>query len=116
MRSYGPKPGSALAEPFERLKSAVRFRLRLTPKGGRDALEGWAADASGKMYLKARVSAPPEDGKANASLTALLARELDVAKSAIRIVSGETSRLKRIEIAGNTEALAQKLQEFGNRT
>ena len=116
MRSCGPKPGSALAEPFERLKSAVRFRLRLTPKGGRDALEGWAADATGKMHLKARVSAPSEDGKANKALVELLAKKFNCAKSAIRIVSGETSRLKRIEIAGNTEALAQKLQEFGNRT
>jgi len=108
--------GSALAEPFERLASAVRLHVRLTPRGGDNAIDGWATDSSGKAHLKVRVSAPPEDGKANQALIELLAKKFNCAKSAVRIVSGETSRLKRVEIAGNTDALAQKLQEFGNRT
>jgi len=105
-----------LAEPFERLDCAVRFHVRLTPKGGRDAIDGWAADATGKTHLQARVSAPPEDGKANRALVELLAKKFNCAKSAIHIVSGETSRLKRVEIAGNTDVLAQTLQRLGNRT
>jgi len=47
---------------------AMRFRVRLTPKGGRDAIEGWWTDGAGRAALKARVAAPPEDGKANTAL------------------------------------------------
>ena len=105
-----------MAEPFERLDRAVRFHVRLTPKGGRDAIDGWAADAAGRTHLQARVSVPPQDGSANKALIELLAKKFNCAKSAVRIVSGETSRLKRVEIAGNTDVLAQTLQGFGNRT
>ena len=77
--------------------SNVRFAVRLTPKGGRDRVEGWAIDSGGRRYLKARVSAPPEDGKANEALVCLLAKALNVGKSKVRIVSGTTSRMKTIE-------------------
>jgi len=74
----------------------VRFHVRLTPKGGRDAIDGWM-EQNGKRWLKARVSAPPEDGKANEALVRLIAKTLGVAKSKVRIVSGETSRMKLLE-------------------
>jgi len=86
----------------------MRFRVRLTPKGGRDAIDGWWTDASGRA-LKARVAAPPEDGKANAALIGLLARTLDVRKSDVRIASGAASRLKMIEVAGDDALLAARL-------
>jgi uncharacterized protein (TIGR00251 family) len=75
----------------------IRFAVRLTPKGGRDSVEGWTLDSDGKRYLKARVSAPPQDGKANEALIRLLAKTLSIGKSKLRIVSGETSRIKMIE-------------------
>ncbi len=97
-----------------RLKpDGVQFRLRLTPRGGRDAIDGWALDAESKAHLKARVSAIAEDGKANKALIALLAKTFGVAKSSIRIASGETARLKTIEIAGDGAALALKLEALG---
>jgi uncharacterized protein (TIGR00251 family) len=83
-----------------------RFAVRLTPKGGRDSVEGWAAGADGKPYLKARVSAPPEDGKANEALVRLLAKALDVGKTKVRIVSGMSSRVKMIEVKGDPSRLA----------
>ncbi len=91
----------------------VGFRVRLTPKGGRDAIDGWTAGADGSEYLKCRVSAPPEDGKANAALVALLAKALGVAKSAIRIAAGEPARLKSIHIVPAPAALARRLETLG---
>ena len=91
---------------------AVSFHVRLTPKGGRDAVEGWEQACDGSEHLKARVRAVPEDGKANTALIALLADTLAVPKSAIRIASGATSRLKRVEVAGDAAKLAARLEEF----
>ncbi|MET0337968.1 MAG: DUF167 family protein [Caulobacter sp.] len=79
---------------------AARIAIRLTPRGGRDRIDGWDRDGEGRPYLKARVSAPPEDGKANAALVVLLAKALGVPKSAVKIASGQTARLKQIEIEG----------------
>ena len=89
---------------------SLSFRLRLTPRGGRDAIDGWARGADGQEQLNARVSVPPEDGKANAALIALLSKALGVARSRIRIAAGETARLKTIEISPATDALVARLQ------
>lgn len=91
----------------------ISFQVRLTPKGRRDAVEGWAESADGTVHLKARVRAVPEDGKANTALVALLAATLDVPKSAIRIASGATARLKRVEIAGKAALLTARLEGLG---
>ncbi|MDG2521142.1 DUF167 family protein [Caulobacter segnis] len=79
---------------------AARIAVRLTPRGGRDRIDGWDKDGDGRPFLKARVSAPPEDGKANAALVVLIAKSLGVPKSAVTIASGQTARLKQIEIEG----------------
>lgn len=63
-------------------------------------MEGWAADPAGRPFLKVRVAAAAADGAANASLTALVAKALKRPKSAVRIASGETARLKTLEIEG----------------
>ena len=71
------------------------LRVRLTPKGGRDALSGYE-----KGILTARVAAAPVDGAANRALIALLAKKLDIAKSRIAFQSGESSRDKALRIEG----------------
>ena len=81
-----------------------RLRVRLTPGGGADRIDGLATDADGLPYLKARVRAAPEDGKANAALEALIAKALGVAKGKVSVVRGHTARLKTLEIEGATEA------------
>ena len=78
----------------------ARLAVRVTPKGGRDAVDGWATGADGRSYLKVRVAAPPADGAANAALLALLAKRRKRPKSALAVVSGETARLKVIEFDG----------------
>ena len=77
-----------------------RLTVRVTPRGGRDAVEGWAVDADGRPVLKLRVAAAAADGAANAAVIALVARGLKLPKSAVRIASGHTARIKRLEIEG----------------
>ena len=90
----------------------LRLRVRLTPRGGRDHIEGWVA-AGEERLLKVRVAAPPAEGAANAALVALLAKSLGVPKSAVAIVAGTTSRLKTVEIAGDAAGLSARLETLG---
>lgn len=82
----------------------MRLTIRVTPRGGRDAVEGWSRDEADRPVLKLRVAAAAADGAANAAVTALLAKTLKLPKSAVRIARGETARLKQIEIDGLDEA------------
>ena len=77
----------------------VVFAVRVSPRASRNAIEGAHQGA-----LKVRLTAPPVDNRANDALRRLLAERLNVAISAVRIVAGEKSRTKRIEIAGITRA------------
>ncbi len=98
---------------WRRRDDGVSFLLRLTPKGGRDAVDGWSAGADGAELLKARVASPPEDGKANAALIALLAKTLAVPKTTIAIVAGETSRIKTIHLAAPPPDSIRRLETIG---
>lgn len=78
----------------------LRLHVRLTPRGGRDAVDGWATDADGRPYLKVRVAAPPVDGEANAALEKAMTKALRRFGARVRIVAGERARLKQVEIDG----------------
>ena len=78
----------------------LRLFVRLTPRGGRDAIDGWAKDSEGRPYLKMRVAAPPVDGAANAALEKLVARTLKPYGASVRIASGERARLKQLDVHG----------------
>ena len=78
----------------------ARLAVRLTPRGGRDRIDGWTTDEAGRRVLKARVAAPPVEGEANAALIRLIAKTLGRPRSAVRIVSGESARIKQVEIEG----------------
>ncbi len=88
--------------------------MRLTPSGGADRIDGWVCDADGKFYLKARVRAAPEDGKANAALEALIAKALGFAKGRVSVARGVSARMKVLEIEGAGEAeVAAFVARFG---
>lgn len=76
----------------------------MTPKGGRDAVDGWSADEAGRPVLQVRVSAAASDGAANAAVVALVAKSLKLPKSAVRVASGAAARVKRLEVEGANEA------------
>ena len=98
-----------MAEPWAAEAGGVALWLRLTPKGGRDMLEGVETLADGRAVLKARVRAAPEDGKANAALTRLVADELGVPASGVSIVSGHTARVKKLFVAGEPASILAAL-------
>jgi uncharacterized protein YggU (UPF0235/DUF167 family) len=82
--------------------------VRVTPRGGRDAVEGWVRDDAGRVALKVRVAAAAADGQANAAVIALLAKALGLPKSSLLLVAGQTARLKRfaVEDAGEADLAA----------
>jgi len=95
--------------------SGVRLRVRVTPRAGRDRLEG-VIDLPGGPAVKIAVSAPPEDGKANAAVCKLLAKFLRTAKSNIAVAAGATARNKQVEIAGDGASLAAVLDAWAAAT
>ncbi len=83
---------------------AVSFAVRVTVRASRDAIEGEWQGA-----LKVRLSAPPVENRANEALCRLLAQSLKIPVSAVRIVSGERSRTKRVEVRGATAGEVRQL-------
>ncbi|WP_312947010.1 DUF167 domain-containing protein [Agrobacterium sp.] len=98
--------------PWTAFNDHLRLSVRLTPNGGRDVLEKLETSADDDVVLKARVSAVPENGKANKALIALLAKSLRVPKSTISFISGETARKKILRIDADPEDLIIKLEKL----
>jgi uncharacterized protein (TIGR00251 family) len=82
----------------------VTLRLHIQPGAKKTEVVGMHGEA-----LKIRLAAPPVDGKANACLIAFLAAQLGVARSAVRLVSGESSRAKRVHVGGLAATAAKVL-------
>ncbi|MBY5366093.1 DUF167 domain-containing protein [Rhizobium sp. WSM1274] len=101
-----------MSPPWRLFGDHLRLAVRLTPNGGRDAIDGIEADGEGETHLKVRVTAMPEKGKANKALILLIAKSLRIPKSSIGLVSGETARKKILRIDGDPEDLLKKLEMF----
>ncbi len=97
------------SSPFTAADGGVRVALRVTPKAPRPGIAGVGLDAAGRPFLRVRVDAAPADGKANAAVVKLLAAAWDVPRSRIRIASGAKDRRKTLHVAGETEALLERL-------
>ncbi|MGI9462971.1 MAG: DUF167 family protein [Aestuariivirgaceae bacterium] len=91
------------------LSDGIVLSVRVTPKAGAEAVDRLHQAADGSIALKLRVTQPPDKGKANKAVIALLAKRLGFAKSALSIVAGETARDKQIKICGRPEAIASAL-------
>jgi uncharacterized protein len=92
------------------IADGMLVRVRVRPGASRTAVLGRAALADGLSLLVA-VSAPPEDGKANAALIQLLAKTWRVPKTSITVTSGVTARTKMLHVAGAT-GLAARLEAW----
>ncbi len=74
------------------------LQVKVTPNASKNQIVGWK-----EGVLQVKITATPEKGKANEAVIELLSKALGIAKSSIRLVSGATSRLKRMEIVGLSE-------------
>lgn len=83
---------------------SVRFAVRVQPRASRSEIVGVHGDA-----MKIRLSAPPVDGAANDALVELVADALGVSRRSVRIVGGESSRSKTVEVEGVTAAAVLRL-------
>jgi hypothetical protein len=100
---------AAIADLARCEAGGIVFRVRLTPRGGRDSIDGAGRDAAGLAHVAARVAAPPEEGRANAALVALLAEALGLPRRAVTIRSGQQARVKLIQVEGDAATLAERL-------
>lgn len=101
---------------FEATPRGVRVRVRLNPKAAGNRIDGRHADGDGRPVLKARVTASPQGGKANAALIRLLAREWGLPKSLLTITAGASARRKTLLIEGDGKALLKQLNEWMENT
>ena len=86
--------------------------IRLTPRGGCDAIDGIAQLADGRRVVKVRVRAAASEGEANAALVKLIARSLGVAVRDVSLIAGATARLKRVRVSGAGATLAATLENI----
>ena len=101
--------------PWRIRPDGLEIRVRVTPKGGRDAIDGVEALSDGRPVLKVRVRAAPEDGAANEGVRRLLAKTLKLPASAVSLEAGASARLKTFVISGEGNALAETLAAVTGR-
>jgi len=89
---------------FQKTSDGVVLNIRVVPRASKTEVQGVLGD-----MLKIRLQAPPVDGKANAALVEFLAETLDIAKSGVVLISGETGRAKRVLIRSLDEAAIRRL-------
>jgi uncharacterized protein len=107
--------GAAWEWPWHAAPGGLLVDVRLTPRGGRDAIEGMERRSDGRVVLKARVRAAPFEGAANDALCRLLADAVGVAFRQVTLAGGATAREKRVRISGDAVSLGAALIRLANR-
>ena len=97
--------------PWSAAPGGVSVFIRLTPKGGRDAIDGIETLADDRAVLKARVRAAPHEGEANDALCKLIAKTVGVPPRDVSIATGATARIKRLTISGDGPTLLAALEK-----
>jgi uncharacterized protein (TIGR00251 family) len=99
-------------DPWRYSIQGISIALRVTPRGGRDDIDGVETLANGRVVVKVRVRAIADGGEANRAVMELLAKALGVPKAKVRILSGATSRLKQIAVDGDPVKLGDALRKL----
>jgi uncharacterized protein YggU (UPF0235/DUF167 family) len=98
--------------PWAGIAGGIAVAVRLTPKGGRDSIDGIETLADGRAVLKARVRAAPSEGEANEALCRLIAKGAGVPPRDVALITGATSRIKRLVISGDGPTLIAALEKI----
>jgi uncharacterized protein len=98
--------------PFSPCADGVRVRVRVRPKAACTGVLGTCREPDGGLALKVSLAAPAEDGKANAELVRMLARQWRVPQSRIAIAVGRRARRKTLRIAGDPDELLGRLGQW----
>ncbi len=101
--------------PLRREGADLLLAIRLTPRASRERIGGTFVDAQGQNWLQASVTPPPDKGRANAALIALLARLLRRPGSSIFLETGDTNRLKRLRLSDCTAAAEEQLKQIASK-
>ncbi|HEY1475399.1 MAG TPA: DUF167 family protein [Pseudolabrys sp.] len=101
-----------LVRPWSAMAGGVALSIRLTPKGGRDSIDGVELLADGRSVLKVRVRAAPSEGEANTALVRLIAKAVSVPPRDVALAAGATARIKRLTISGYGPALISALEKI----
>ena len=101
-----------MADPWRYSTNGISIALRVTPRGGRDDIDGIETMADGRLVVKVRVRAIAEGGEANRAVTELLAKVLGVRKRDVRVLSGITSRQKQVAVDGDPKKLGELLRNI----
>jgi uncharacterized protein len=96
---------------FRADKDGLVITARVSPKASRNAVLGPMPTPEGQA-LKVAVTAPPDKGKANAAVAALLAKAFGVAKSSVLLIAGETDRRKVLRVSGDPVQLSAIAQQW----
>ena len=100
------------AAPWLLIADGLSLVVRLTPRGGRNAIEGMEILPDGRVVLKVRVQAAPSEGEANAALSKLIAKAVGVPPRDVSLVAGATARIKRLVISGDGPTLVAALEKI----
>jgi hypothetical protein len=99
-----------MPDPWRYSTQGISVALRVTPRGGRDEIDGVEMLANGRAVVKIRVRAIAEGGEANRAVMEILAKALGVPKAKVRLLSGATSRLKQLAVDGDPQRLGEALR------
>jgi len=88
-------------------QDGIYLKVHLQPGARTNMIRGMHGDA-----IKLSITVAPQDGKANRALIEFIAQLLGSPKSAIQLVSGQTSRRKRLFISGQTEKLIRQVESW----
>ncbi|MEH3040229.1 MAG: DUF167 domain-containing protein [Sphingomonas paucimobilis] len=101
-----------MRDPFTLDATGATLTIRATPKASKTTMTGVIALEGDATALGLRVAAPPVDGAANEEVVRFVAKALRVGRSAVTLVAGQTSRIKRLRIEGDSVAVERALREW----
>ena len=100
-----------MTSPLRQTQKGNFLYIRASPKSGRNEIVGIVAAAKGQVALLIKVIAIPDKGKANEAVIKTLAKAINIAPSSFRLVSGQTSKDKVLEVVNNLAAVQNFLAD-----